>query len=69
MDEEVSNKKYFDDELDHNTIPTFLQTLQNYLKACSGKNVHNLAKDDSQIFTDTNFINVGNSGGYLLPLW
>ena len=68
MDEEVS-KKIFDDELDHKTVPTFLQTLQNCLKVCAGKNADNLAKDDSQKITYTTFINVGNSSGYLLPLW
>ena len=31
-DNEISNKKYFDDELDTNTVLRFNQTLQNYLK-------------------------------------
>ena len=35
MDEVVSIKKYFDDELDQITVPTFIQTLQNYLKVCA----------------------------------
>ena len=33
-DNEVSNKKYNDDELDKNTIVRFNQTLENYIKIC-----------------------------------
>ena len=44
-DNEVSNKKNIDDELDKNTIVTFSQTLQNYLKVCLGGNaIYNLTK-------------------------
>ena len=31
-DKKVSNKKYIDDELDKNTLLSFIQTLQNYLR-------------------------------------
>ena len=30
-DDEISNKKYIDDEIDKNTIVKFNQTLENYL--------------------------------------
>ena len=45
-DNEVSDKKYFDDELDKNTIVRFNQTLQNYLKVCVGDDTYNLTKYD-----------------------
>ena len=43
-DNEVSNKKFFDDELDKNTIVRFNQTLQNYLKVSVGNDSYNLTK-------------------------
>ena len=36
-DNEVSNKKHIDNELDKNTIVRFNQTLENYLKVSVGK--------------------------------
>ena len=69
MGEEISNKKYLDDELDHTTISTFVQTLQNYLKFCNGNNAYNLANYESQRITDTTIFNVGTFDGDLLHLW
>ena len=43
-DNEVSNKKYIDNELDKNTIVRFNQTLQNYLKVSVGNDTYNLSK-------------------------
>ena len=43
-DNELTNKKYIDDELDKNTIVRFNQTLQNYLKVSVGNDTYNLAK-------------------------
>ena len=45
-DNEVSNKKYVDDDLDKNTIVRFNQTLQNFLKVSVGNDVCNLTKYD-----------------------
>ena len=44
LDNEVSNKKYIDDELDKNTIVRFNQTLQNYLKVSVGNDIYHLTK-------------------------
>ena len=68
-DNEVSNKKYIDDELDKNTIVRFNQTLQNYLKVSVGNDTYNLTKYDKIQLTDTTVMKTGNTGGYLLPYW
>ena len=41
-DNEVSSKKYVDNELDKNTFLRFTQTLQNYLKISVGNDTYNL---------------------------
>ena len=41
-DNEISNKKNIDDELNKNTIVRFNQTLSNYLKFSVGNDVYNL---------------------------
>ena len=41
-DNELSTKKYIDDELDKNTILKFNQTLENYLKVSVGNDTYNL---------------------------
>ena len=51
--DEVSNKKYIDDELDKNTILKFNQTLENYIKVSVGNDVFNLAKYDKIRITVT----------------
>ena len=43
-DNEVSSKKYIDDELDKNTILRFNQTKQNYLEVSIGNDTYNLTK-------------------------
>ena len=68
-DNEVSNKKYIDDELDKNTIVGFNQTLQNYLKVSIGNDIYNLTKYDNIHLPDLSTMKVGNTGGYLLPYW
>ena len=68
-DDEQSNKKYFDSELDKNTIVRFNQTLENYLKVSVGNDTYNLTKYNKIQLTDTTIIKTGNSGGYLLPSW
>ena len=45
-DNELSNKKYIDYELDKNTIVRFAQTLKNYLKVTVGNNTYNLTTYD-----------------------
>ena len=52
-DNEVSNKKNIDDELDKNTIVRFNQTLQNYLKVSVGNDTYNLTKHNKIQNTDT----------------
>ena len=53
LDNELSNKKYIDDELDKNTIVRFNQTLQNYLKVSVGNDTYNLTTYDKIQITDT----------------
>ena len=68
-DNEVASKKFFDDELDKNTIVRFNQTLQNYLKISIGNDTYNLTKYDKIQLTDITTMKTGNGGGYLLPGW
>ena len=68
-DNELSNKKYVDDELDKNTIVRFIQTLENYLKVSVGNDTYNLTKYNKIQLTDTTTIKYPNGGGYLLPGW
>ena len=69
LDNELSNKKYIDDELDKNTIVRFNQTLSNYLKVTVGSDTYNLSKYNKIQLTDTTIIKYPNTGGYLLPGW
>ena len=69
LDNEVSNKKYIDDELDKNTLLRFKQTLQNYLKISVGNDTYNLTKYDKIQITGTTIIQIPNVGGYLLQNW
>ena len=68
-DNEVSNKKYVDDELDKNTNLRFNQSLQNYLKVSVGSDIYNLTNYNKIQLTDTTVMTAGNTGGYLLPYW
>ena len=68
-DNEVSNKKYIDDELDKNTILIFNQTLENYLKVSAGNDTYNLTKFvEIQLF-DLTEIKYPNIDSYFLPKW
>ena len=69
LDEEVSNKKYIDNELDKNTIVRFNQTLQIYLKVSFGNDTYNLIKYDKIQITDTTISKAPNVGGYLIQNW
>ena len=68
-DNEVSNKKYIDDELDKNTIVRFNQTSQNYLKVSVGNNTYNLTKYKKKTKTDITEIRNLNTGQMLLKNW
>ena len=69
VENELSNEKYFDDELDKNTIVRFNQTLSNCLKVTVGNDTYNLSKYNKIQLTDTTIIKYPNTGGYLLPGW
>ena len=45
-DNELSRKKYIDNELDENTILRVNQTLENYLGVSAGNDTYNLTKHD-----------------------
>ena len=68
-DNEVSNKKYIEDELDKGTIVRFNQTLENYQKVSVGNDTNNLTKYNKIQLTYTTAMKTGNSGAYLLPYW
>ena len=68
-DNEVSNKKYIDVELDKNTILRFNQTLENYLKVSVDNDTYTLTKYDKIQLTDITTMKAGNTGVYLLPYW
>ena len=63
---ELSTKKYIDDELEKNTIVRFNQTLQNYLKVSVVDTMYNLTKYDKIQIIDTTEIRYPNIGGDLL---
>ena len=65
-DNELSNKKYVDDQLDKNTIVRFNQTLQNYLKVSVGSDTYNLTEYDNLSITDVTEIISPSSGIDLL---
>ena len=69
LDNEVSNKKYIDDELDKNTIVRFNQTLSNYLKVTVGSDIYNLTKYEKNYITDLTEMRAPNNGLYLLQKW
>ena len=65
-DNELSNMKYIDDELDNNTIIRFNQTLENYLIVSVGNVTYYITKYDKIQITDTTIMKYPSSGGYLL---
>ena len=66
---ELSTKKYIDDQLDKNTILRFNQTLESYLKVSAGNDTYKLTKNYKIQIADTTMIKTGYTGGYLLPAW
>ena len=68
-DNELSTKKYIDDELEKNTIVRFNQTLQSYLKVSVGDTIFNLTKYNKNQIIDTTEIRYPNIGGDLLQKW
>ena len=68
-DNQVSNKKYVDDELDKNTIVKFNQILQSYLMFSVGNDIYIHTKNGKRQLTDITTMRAGNTGGYLLPYW
>ena len=69
LDIELANKKYFDNELDKNTVVRFNQTLDKYLKVSVGNDTYNLTKYDRIQIFDTTIIKYPNTGSYLLQIW
>ena len=69
LDNEVSNKKYIDDELDKNTIIRLNQSLENYLKVCVGNDTYNLTKYNKMNITDVTEIRNPNTGQMLTQKW
>ena len=62
-------EKYFDDELDKNTVLRLNQTQENYLKVSVSNDTHNLTKYDKIQITDTTITKAPNNGGYRLQQW
>ena len=69
LNNELLNKKHFDDELDKKTVLRFNQTLQIYLKVSVGNDTYNLTKYDKKQITDTTISCYPNTGGSLLQSW
>ena len=68
-DNELSTKKFIDDELNKNTILRFNQTLESYLKVSVGNDPYNLIKYDKIQITDTTEIKFPFIGSDLLQKW
>ena len=68
-DNELSTKKYIDDELEKNTIVRFNQTLQNYLKVSVGNTIYKLTKYNKIQIIDITEIKFPNTGSDLLQKW
>ena len=68
-DNEVTNKKYIDDELDKNFILRFNETLENCLKVSVGNDTYNPTKYNKIQITDTTIIKYPNTGKDLLQRW
>ena len=69
LNEEISNKKNVDHELDKNKKLRFNQTLEKNLKVSVGNDTYNLNKYDKLQITDTTIIKTPNFGGNLLQNW
>ena len=68
INEEVSNKKFVDDETDKKIFLNFNQTLQYYLTASVANKVYNLTKYNRKHERNTTIFKPDNSARYLLPL-
>ena len=68
-DNELTNKKYINDELDKKTGLRFNQTLERYLKVTVENGTYNHTKYDKIQLTGLTIIEAPNSGSYLLPYW
>ena len=68
-DNEITNKKYVDDELDKNTVIRFNQTLENYLKVSVGNVIYNLTKYKNLSITDITESKLPKTGTELLQKW
>ena len=68
-DNETVNKKYVDNEIDINTVLTFNQTPQNYLKLSVGNDTYILTKYDKIQLIDVTEIKYPNIAITLLPKW
>ena len=66
---ELANKKYFDESIGDGNVLRFNQTLENYLKISVGDETHILTKYDKTQITDTTNIKTPNTGGFLLQQW
>ena len=62
LNNEVSNKKYIDDQLNNNIILRFNETLENYLKVSVGIDTYYLNNYDNFQKTDTTIIKAPNNG-------
>ena len=69
LENELSNKKYFDDSVGEGTTLRFNQTIQNLLKVTVGNDVKNLTKYDKIQTIDTTEIKFRNIGSDLLQKW
>ena len=68
-DNEVSNKKYVANELDKNTILSFNQTSENYLKVSAENDTYIFTKYDKIHKTDTTTIVFPNTRANHLQNW
>ena len=68
-DNQLSNKKNIDDELNKNTILRFSQTLTIYSKVSVGNDTYNLTKYDKIHLIDVTEMRSPNMGYELLPKW
>ena len=68
-DNDLANKKFFDESLGGDNILRLNQTLENSLKVSVGENVYNPTKYDRIQITDTTIIIHPNNGGHLPQQW
>ena len=68
-DNDISTKKYIDDQLDKKTILIFNQTLENYLEIPVGNDTFNLTKYDRIQIIDTTITKYAKTGGSFLQNW